>query len=62
MKTKLKDLPLFIVKVSRRYYMNTITGKYIRTENLEKYLEDNKDRRTEDSKDKPVDNYWWNKD
>lgn len=49
-------IPSFIIQVSKKYWKNTITGKYIRTENLEKYLEDNKARDTE----VPLLNYWWN--
>ena len=54
------QIPLFIVEVGSagKYWKNTKTGKYIKTENLEKYLEDNKARDTVI----PLLNYWWNKD
>ncbi len=56
----IKKIPLFIIKVGsgEKYWQNTRTGKYIRTEHIEKYLEDNSKRDTE----VPLLNYWWNKD
>lgn len=48
------DIPLFIIKKSRNYYYNTLTGKFIRAEHLPQYLQDQQAKPT-----KTVKEYWW---
>ncbi len=54
------EIPLFIVRKSKNYYQNTITGKYIPTNKIDEYV--NRLRDTVNKKELPVKEYWWNKD
>lgn len=52
------EIPIFIVKSSKRWYKNTCTGEYIATDKIDEYLLN----KTRDTEIKPVKEYWWNKD
>lgn len=46
MKENIK-FPHFIVKKSRNYYQNTLSGEYIRSEHLRRYIESKQKKDTD---------------
>lgn len=56
-KLKRSDVPVFIIKLSKHWWKDTVSGQFIRTDKIDDYLNKHRDKEI-----KPVKEYWWNKD
>lgn len=54
------EIPLFIVRKSKNYYQNSVTGKYIPTNKIDEYVNRLRDTANKYKEDKTIHNYWWN--